>query len=43
MAGSDFQSIFTLTESIAEGSARLGAFAYLWFSENTKTHQRALV
>lgn len=37
MAGSDFQSIFTLTESIAEGSARLGAFAYLWFSENTKS------
>ncbi|MDF0674554.1 MAG: M3 family oligoendopeptidase [Nitrospira sp.] len=36
MAGSDFRSILTLTESIAESSARLGAFAYLWFSENTK-------
>src|SRR5512139_1932175 len=36
MAGSDFRSILKLTESIAEGSARLGAFAYLWFSENTK-------
>ncbi len=36
MASSDFRSILTLTESIAEGSARLGAFAYLWFSENTK-------
>lgn len=36
MASSDFQPILKLTESIAEGSARLGAFAYLWFSENTK-------
>jgi oligoendopeptidase F len=36
MASSDFRSILALTESIAEGSARLGAFAYLWFSENTK-------
>jgi oligoendopeptidase F len=36
MASSDFQSILKLAESIAEGSARLGAFAYLWFSENTK-------
>lgn len=32
----DFRSILGLTESIAERSARLGAFAYLWFSENTK-------
>ena len=29
MASSDFQPILKLTESIAEGSARLGAFAYL--------------
>jgi len=36
MAPHEFQSILKLTESIAEGSARLGAFAYLWFSENTK-------
>ena len=36
MAISDFRSILTLTESIAKGSARLGAFAYLWFSEDTK-------
>lgn len=36
MASSDFRSILMLTESIAKGSARLGAFAYLWFSEDTK-------
>ncbi len=36
MASHDFRSILKLTESIAEGSARLGAFAYLWFSENTR-------
>jgi oligoendopeptidase F len=36
MAAPDFRSILRLTESIAEESARLGAFAYLWFSENTK-------
>lgn len=36
MADSEFRSLLKLTESIAEGSARLGAFAYLWFSENTK-------
>jgi oligoendopeptidase F len=39
MASVDFHSILKLTESIAEGSARLGAFAYLWFSENTKNTQ----
>jgi oligoendopeptidase F len=39
IAGSDFQSILRITESIAEGSARLGAFAYLWFSENTTNPQ----
>ncbi|MGC4097784.1 MAG: M3 family oligoendopeptidase [Nitrospira sp.] len=36
MPGPEYRSILKLTESIAEGSARLGAFAYLWFSENTK-------
>lgn len=36
IATSDFRSILTRTASIAESSARLGAFAYLWFSENTK-------
>lgn len=36
MASAEFRSILTVTESIAESSARLGAFAYLWFSENTK-------
>ncbi len=36
MAGPDFLAILKLTESIAEISNRLGAFAYLWFSENTK-------
>lgn len=36
MASSDFLAILRLTESIAELSNRLGAFAYLGFSENTK-------
>ncbi len=36
MSGQDFLAILRLTESIAEISNRLGAFAYLWFSENTK-------
>lgn len=36
MASPDFLAILRLTESIAEISNRLGAFAYLWFSENTK-------
>ena len=32
----DFTSILNLSESVAQGSSRLGAYAYLWFSENTK-------
>ncbi len=36
MASPDFLAILKLTETIAESSNRLGAFAYLWFSENTK-------
>lgn len=36
MASQDFQSILKVSESIAQGSSRLGAFSYLWFSENTK-------
>lgn len=36
MSSQDFLAILRLTESIAEISNRLGAFAYLWFSENTK-------
>ncbi len=36
IASPDFLAILNLTESIAEISNRLGAFAYLWFSENTK-------
>lgn len=36
MPSSDFQSILAVSESIAQGSSRLGAYAYLWFSENTK-------
>ena len=39
MAESDFRSILTLTELITDGSHRLGAFAYMWFSENTKDAQ----
>lgn len=40
MTGEEFRSILTLQESVAQRSARLGAFAYLWFSENTK-HTKA--
>ncbi|MBK9309004.1 MAG: M3 family oligoendopeptidase [Nitrospira sp.] len=36
MSSPDFLAILRLTESIAEISNQLGAFAYLWFSENTK-------
>jgi len=32
----DFLSILQLSEMIAQGSSRLGAYAYLWFSEDTK-------
>ena len=36
MAITDFQSILRLSEAVAQGSSRLGAYAYLWFSEDTK-------
>ncbi|HET9575438.1 MAG TPA: M3 family oligoendopeptidase, partial [Nitrospira sp.] len=36
MPSSDFQSILNISEAVAQSSARLGAYAYLWFSENTK-------
>ncbi|WP_455370381.1 M3 family oligoendopeptidase [Petrachloros mirabilis] len=36
MAGPAFQSILALNESLAQDSSRLGAYAYLWFSEDTK-------
>ncbi|HEX9156236.1 MAG TPA: M3 family oligoendopeptidase [Nitrospira sp.] len=36
MTSHEFQSILKMSESIAQGSSRLGAFSYLWFSENTK-------
>lgn len=32
----DFLALLELSEAVARGSARLGAFAYLWYSENTK-------
>ena len=31
-----FTSILNLSESVARSASRLGAYAYLWFSENTK-------
>jgi len=40
MTGEEFRSILALQESVAQRSGRLGAFAYLWFSENTK-HTKA--
>jgi oligoendopeptidase F len=36
MPSKDLQSILNLSESVARGSSRLGAYAYLRFSENTK-------
>lgn len=36
MAGEDFRQLLDLSQEIAELSSRLGAYAYLWFSENTK-------
>ena len=36
MSSNDFQSVLKVSESVAQNSSRLGAYAYLWFSENTK-------
>jgi oligoendopeptidase F len=36
MAGEDFRQLLNLGQEIAASSSRLGAYAYLWFSENTK-------
>jgi oligoendopeptidase F len=36
VSSTDFSSILNLTESVAQDASRLGAYAYLWFSENTK-------
>ncbi|MCP9453301.1 MAG: M3 family oligoendopeptidase [Nitrospira sp.] len=36
MASNELLALLRLSEEIARGSARLGAYAYLWFSENTK-------
>ena len=36
LAPAAFASILNLTESVARSASCLGAYAYLWFSENTK-------
>jgi len=36
ISNKNFQSILDMSESVARHSSRLGAYAYLWFSENTK-------
>ncbi len=36
MSGEQLQALLKLSEAIAQGSSRLGAYAYLWFSEDTK-------
>ncbi|MCP9447719.1 MAG: M3 family oligoendopeptidase [Nitrospira sp.] len=36
IASDELLTLLNLSEEIARGSARLGAYAYLWFSENTK-------
>jgi oligoendopeptidase F len=39
MPGHQLHTLLKLSEEVAQGSSRLGAFAYLWFSENTKHAQ----
>ena len=39
MPGHMLQALLKLSEEVAQGSSRLGAFAYLWFSEDTKQPQ----
>jgi len=36
IASHEFLALLRLSEEIAQDSSRLGAYAYLWFSENTK-------
>jgi oligoendopeptidase F len=36
LSSNDFASLLHLSESVTHSSSRLGAYAYLWFSENTK-------
>ena len=36
MSPAAFATILNLSESVARSASRLGAYAYLWFSENTK-------
>lgn len=36
MPSHELQALLKLSEAVAQGSSRLGAYAYLWFSENTK-------
>lgn len=40
MSSDELRSLLKLSEAVAQGSSRLGAYAYLWFSENT-THAEA--
>lgn len=39
MPSHNLLELLHLSEAIAQGSSRLGAYAYLWFSENTKNSQ----
>src|SRR5437764_3391575 len=39
IASQSFQEILSLNEDIAAVSAKLGAYSYLWFSEDTKIPQ----
>jgi len=36
IASQEFLSLLRLTEEVTQDSSRLGAYSYLWFSENTK-------
>lgn len=36
LSSTDLISILNLSESVAQSASRLGAYAYLWFSEDTK-------
>src|SRR4051812_2223109 len=39
MSSEEFRTVLTLSETVAHNTSRIGAFAYLWFSENTTDPQ----
>jgi oligoendopeptidase F len=39
ISSEEFRTVLTLSETVAQNTSRIGAFAYLWFSENTTDPQ----